>query len=104
VTGKPILSDLRAKKKSLPVVAALVSGTAAGRELAEVYRRDAPMDEAVLRQAADLVAEAGGRAWAQEEAARRLGAGLSCLEAARPRLQPARELTALAHLVTRRDG
>ena len=31
VTGKPVRSDLRARKKSLPVVAALTSGTAAGR-------------------------------------------------------------------------
>jgi geranylgeranyl diphosphate synthase, type I len=103
VTGKPILADLRTRKKSLPVVAALVSGSAAGRELAEIYRQDAPLDEAALRKAADLIVEAGGRAWAQEEAARRLGAALSCLQAAGPRSRPARELTALAHLITRRD-
>ncbi len=34
VTGKPVGSDLRARKKSVPVVAALTSDTAAGRELA----------------------------------------------------------------------
>jgi geranylgeranyl diphosphate synthase type I len=101
--GKPSLADLQARKKSLPVVAALVSGTAAGRELAEIYRQDAPLDEAALRKAADLVAEAGGRVWAQKEEARRLNAALSCLEAAGPRSRPARELTELAYLVTRRD-
>ena len=31
VTGKPVGADLRARKKSLPVVAALTSGTGAGR-------------------------------------------------------------------------
>ena len=33
VTGKPVRADLRARKKSLPVVAALTSGTPAGDEL-----------------------------------------------------------------------
>lgn len=32
-TGKPVYSDLRRRKKSLPLVAALTSGTAAGAEL-----------------------------------------------------------------------
>ena len=34
VTGKPVRADLRARKKSLPVVAALTSGTPAGRRAA----------------------------------------------------------------------
>jgi geranylgeranyl diphosphate synthase type I len=34
VTGKPVHSDLRNQKKSLPVVAALTSETPAGHELA----------------------------------------------------------------------
>ncbi len=37
VTGKPAGADLLARKKSLPVVAALTSGTAAGKELAAAY-------------------------------------------------------------------
>src|SRR5580693_7897321 len=36
VTGKPVQSDLRARKKSLPVVAALNSGTPESAELAEL--------------------------------------------------------------------
>ena len=42
VTGKPAHSDLAARKKSLPVVAALTSGTEAGRELAALYAGDRP--------------------------------------------------------------
>ncbi|MFC4531206.1 polyprenyl synthetase family protein [Sphaerisporangium dianthi] len=42
VTGKPVFSDLRSRKKSLPVVAALTSGTPAGTELAAFYRHGQP--------------------------------------------------------------
>ncbi|WP_405008856.1 polyprenyl synthetase family protein [Kitasatospora purpeofusca] len=39
VTGKPVFNDLRRRKLSVPVVAALESGTADGDRLAEEYRR-----------------------------------------------------------------
>lgn len=68
VTGKPALSDLRARKKTLPVVAALAGDTAAGRRLAELLAGPAPLPETRLRDAAALVEEAGGRAWAEKEA------------------------------------
>ncbi|MGW6462222.1 family 2 encapsulin nanocompartment cargo protein polyprenyl transferase, partial [Streptomyces sp. NPDC055078] len=61
-TGKPAGADLAAHKKSLPVVAALTSGTPAGAELAELYR--GPMTGAAVRRAAEAVDRAGGRDWA----------------------------------------
>jgi geranylgeranyl diphosphate synthase type I len=67
-TGKPTLSDLRARKKSLPVVAALAGGTDAGRRQAGLLAGPAPWSEAGLREAAGLVEEAGGRAWAEKQA------------------------------------
>ncbi|MET8157532.1 family 2 encapsulin nanocompartment cargo protein polyprenyl transferase [Sphaerisporangium sp. NPDC005289] len=42
VTGKPVFSDLRNRKKSLPVVAALTSATPPAAELAAFYRRPQP--------------------------------------------------------------
>ncbi len=42
VTGKPVRSDLRARKKSLPVVAALTAGTAAAAELGTLLRQRGP--------------------------------------------------------------
>ncbi|WP_214415844.1 polyprenyl synthetase family protein [Sphaerisporangium fuscum] len=74
VTGKAVLSDLRARKKSLPVVAALTSGTEAGDRLAELLARPGPLPEDVLREAAALVDQAGGRTWAEQEAKHRLDA------------------------------
>ncbi|GAA0253829.1 polyprenyl synthetase family protein [Actinomadura nitritigenes] len=71
-TGKPVLSDLRARKKSLPVVAALTAGTADSARLAELYAAPGDPAEADLREMAELVEAAGGRAWAEAEADRRV--------------------------------
>ncbi|GGK75898.1 dimethylallyltransferase [Sphaerisporangium melleum] len=103
VTGKPVHSDLRNRKKSLPVVAALTSGTPAGDELAAFYRREQTPSPGELAHAAGLVEAAGGRAWAQAYADELLGEALAHLTAATPAPRPAAELHALAHLLTHRD-
>ncbi len=96
-TGKPVLSDLRARKKSLPVVAALNAGNGAAGRLAELYHRAAPLDDAELRTCAGLIEEAGALAWAHQETHRQLQAALACLQAANPEAMAAAELTAIAH-------
>ncbi|MFF4593582.1 family 2 encapsulin nanocompartment cargo protein polyprenyl transferase [Amycolatopsis sp. NPDC001319] len=103
VTGKPVYSDLQNRKKSLPVVAALASETAAAGELAELYRQEAPLSPAELARAAVLVESAGGRSWSSAEAERLLASALSSLAATAPAPRPAAELTLLAHHITRRD-
>jgi len=102
VTGKPVYSDLRNRKKSLPVVYALASDTSAGRALATLYRRPDELSESDLRRTALLVESAGGRAWSQTEADRLLDRALDELVAV-DRGPAAIELEALARLVTRRD-
>ncbi|MER5415880.1 family 2 encapsulin nanocompartment cargo protein polyprenyl transferase [Streptomyces virginiae] len=99
-TGKPAGADLIARKKSLPVVAALTSGTAAGKELAELYA--GPMTGDDVRRAADAVDRAGGRDWAQAQAADRMGRAVQQLSRAVPDLGAAGGLLALAEFVTRR--
>lgn len=99
-TGKPAGADLAAHKKSLPVVAALASGTPAAEELAELYR--SPMDDAAVRRAADAVERAGGRDWAQFEAADRMSRAVHQLSRAVPDLSAGDDLLALAEFVTRR--
>lgn len=103
VTGKPVYSDLRSRKKSLPVVAALASQTPAGRELAGLYHREHPLSDTDLAHAADLVEAVGGRAWSQERADELLTGALRHLREADPAPRAAAELRALARLVTRRD-
>jgi geranylgeranyl diphosphate synthase type I len=96
-TGKPVLSDLRARKKSLPVVAALNAGNGAAGRLAELYHRATPLSDADLRACADLIEEAGARTWAHQETHRELQAALGCLQAANPAATAAAELTAITH-------
>jgi geranylgeranyl diphosphate synthase, type I len=79
VTGKPVRSDLRTRKKSLPVVAALTSGSQTGRELGALLARPEPLSEDDLLRAAGLVEEADGRRWAESEADAQLAAARKCL-------------------------
>lgn len=100
-TGKPAGADLASHKKSLPVVAALTSGTPAAAELAELYR--GPMSPAAVRLAAEAVDRAGGRDWAQLQAADRMARAVHELARAVPDLTAAGDLLALAEFVTRRS-
>ncbi|MEU4501076.1 family 2 encapsulin nanocompartment cargo protein polyprenyl transferase [Streptomyces sp. NPDC024089] len=100
-TGKPVGADLVAHKKSLPVVAALTSGTPAAAELAALYRGSMNTPGEVSR-AADAVERAGGRDWAQICAADRMARAVSHLSRAVPDLGRAGDLLTLAEFVTRR--
>ncbi|MCT2587891.1 polyprenyl synthetase family protein [Actinophytocola sp. S1-96] len=102
-TGKPVYSDLRNRKKSLPVVSALASGTAAGAELAALYAGTAPLSDPELERAAALVEAAGGREWSRTEADALLTRALDQLRDTAVRGMPAVELEALARMVTDRD-
>jgi geranylgeranyl diphosphate synthase type I len=100
-TGKPIHSDLRAGKMSLPVVAALRSGTAAGRQLAEAYRTG-PRSEDRLARLAGWIEAAGGRDWCRAQADALLDRALQRLHTAVPP-ECATELAALARQLAHRD-
>ncbi|MFB9390640.1 family 2 encapsulin nanocompartment cargo protein polyprenyl transferase [Streptomyces coeruleoprunus] len=100
-TGKPAGADLAAHKKSLPVVAALTSGTPAGAELARLYAQPV-LDEKDVWLAADAVERAGGRDWAQAEAGDRMARALHQLSRAVPDPGAAGDLLSLAEFVTRR--
>ncbi|PRX44915.1 geranylgeranyl diphosphate synthase type I [Prauserella shujinwangii] len=102
VTGKPVHADLRAGKKSLPVVAALNSATTAGDELAALYRRR-PLSGDELVRAADLVEAAGGREWSRTQADALLERAVERLHSAALNPRALTELAVLARLATRRD-
>lgn len=103
VTCKPAHPDLRRRKKSLPVVVALTSGTSAGRELAELYGRDRRLSDAELVRAANLIDRAGGRTWCRTKADEFLTGALRELRSAAPGKRAATELAAVARTITRRD-
>ena len=104
VTGKPVRADLRARKKSLPVVAALTGGTAAGQELAAILARPDALSEEDLRHAAHLVEEAGGRAWAESEADSQLAAATTCLNETQMPDDVRSEFAAIAGFITVRQS
>ncbi|MEU3410446.1 family 2 encapsulin nanocompartment cargo protein polyprenyl transferase [Streptomyces sp. NPDC006658] len=105
-TGKPAGADLVARKKSLPVVAALTSGTPEASELAALYGK--PYGEEAeageIARTTLAVERAGGRDWAQAEAADRMARAMQELARAVPDPEAAGGLLALAEFVTRRTN
>jgi geranylgeranyl diphosphate synthase type I len=107
LTGKPVLADLRAGKKTLPVSAALHAGGPPAEELATLLA-DGGDDPARFALEAELIERAGGRDWTVAEARRQLalaqeqlaGAGLARTERGQ---EAARELSAVADFVVRRQ-
>ncbi|WP_306360064.1 polyprenyl synthetase family protein [Nocardia sp. CC227C] len=104
ITGKPVLSDLRRRKKSLPVVYALTAGTPESAELAELHRLDHPLSDALVERAAELVALTGARRWANEYGRRQIDRALGHLAEAKPTADGSAQLTALADLVRDREA
>lgn len=104
VTGKPVYSDLRTRKKTLPVTYAATRASSAGERLAAWLAQSDPVDEADLPALAALVAEAGGRDWAVQEAARRMRSAVAALDGA-PMPGPVRdEFVALGRFIVNREA
>ncbi|WP_093606284.1 polyprenyl synthetase family protein [Lentzea waywayandensis] len=101
VTGKPVHADLRARKKSLPVVAAMTLGSADGTKIAELYR-SAQLSDGQLLELAGLIERAGGREWTQTAAEEQIEAATACLTAAEVVPGIAGKLQELANLVLSR--
>jgi geranylgeranyl diphosphate synthase type I len=79
VTGKPVGSDLRARKNSLPVCYVLGRGNATSARLREVLRETEGDAAARIQLASELIEEGGGRRWASGEAERRLATAEAAL-------------------------
>jgi geranylgeranyl diphosphate synthase type I len=104
VTGKPVFSDLRARKKSLPVTYALAQAPAG--ELAEwlFAPREEQPEEGRLRAMARLVEAAGGREWALAEARRRMARAERALNTVDIPEVPRAELVALGRFLVDRQS
>ena len=102
-TGKPVLSDLRSRKKSVPVVAAFEAGGPAAEALRSLYALRRELTAAELVEAAGLVSDAGGRDWTEKAAGRELTAALEGLEQLDMPPDVRDALVLLAHKLSRRD-
>ncbi|MER5216450.1 polyprenyl synthetase family protein [Streptomyces sp. NPDC002838] len=98
VTGKPVHSDLRERKKTFPVLAALDSPSPAAGRLAELLEADGEPGAV-----AALIDQAGGRAAALAEARRHLTAVDAALLDVPLAAGPAEELRSLLDFLPRRD-
>jgi geranylgeranyl diphosphate synthase type I len=78
VTGKPVLSDLRSRKKSLPVAYALSVDDVTAEELGELLGKSELSDDE-LDRAARLVEGSGARDWVRAEAEREAAAAAEVL-------------------------
>jgi len=127
-TGKPAGNDIRQRKKSMPIVAALAAGDDEANELrallfeqssAQANRKAhgpaaglpnwAPVPAKVLTReevarATWLVEACGGREWTAARAKAHLDAGLGSLERARLSAVPRRELADLAVYAVERES
>jgi geranylgeranyl diphosphate synthase type I len=81
-TGKSASTDVRAGKRSGPIVAALRAGTAPSRELALLLRDGPPEADADVARAVELIEAAGGITWALTESERLLTEALHELDSA----------------------
>lgn len=102
-TGKPVHSDLRSAKKSLPVVAALAAGTPAAASLRELYAPGTPLTADQASRAAELVEECGVRHWCQHRADELLASALDELRGVGASERSRADLTEVARLLARRD-
>jgi geranylgeranyl diphosphate synthase type I len=104
-TGKQTWSDLRQRKKSLPVVAALAAGGSASERLGEILAADAKahdfenFSEEEFAARAALIEEAGGRAWTADEARRQHTIAIEALDAVDMPDRVRAQFTALADFV-----
>ncbi|UCM91324.1 polyprenyl synthetase family protein [Streptomyces marincola] len=110
-TGKRTWSDLRQRKKSLPVVAAQAARGPAAERLTALLTADAKktqeefddFDEAEFATRAALIEEAGGRVWTEGEARRQYDAAVAALHRVDVPAPVRERLTALADFVVVRQ-
>jgi geranylgeranyl diphosphate synthase type I len=104
-TGKPVAGDLRSRKKTLPIVAAMEALSGTGRDGDQLLRflSDGQLTDDEVMTAVSLVELGGGRERCLAEADRELQAALRSLEGVE--LEPAarEELAELARFVAARD-
>jgi geranylgeranyl diphosphate synthase type I len=114
-TGKVPWSDLKQRKKSLPVVAALAAGGKASKKLGKLLAADAKaadsadrndiesFDEEEFATRAALIEAAGGREWTSQEARRQYATAIAALDKVDMRDEVRRKLVGLADFVVVRE-
>jgi geranylgeranyl diphosphate synthase type I len=103
-TGKSVMTDLRTRKKTLPIAYALSQGGPASVELLACFADPGEASEAALLRVAELVEAAGGRAWALAEAQSRVRRAEAALRAVAMPEAVRQDLVSLARFVLARES
>ncbi|HSS10822.1 MAG TPA: polyprenyl synthetase family protein [Acidimicrobiales bacterium] len=102
-TGKPAGNDLRQRKKTLPIVAALGAGNEDAQELHGLLA-EGPLNDEQIARATWLVEVCDARSWTANRAKTHLDRALQALERVRMNPMTHRELTELAAFVVERES
>jgi len=104
VTGKSVATDIRDRKKTLPVVYALheANDEEAARELAALYARPERLDRAASQSALSLLDRVGARRYAEDTAAEYYRLALASLDETGIDNQAAADLRELAARLLKR--
>jgi len=103
-TGKPTGEDIRARKKSFPIVYAMESATGRdGEELRTIYGK-AKLSEQDVARASALLERTGARARSQETASRYASEALQCLAGIDLAPEQRRRLELLADYFVNREA
>jgi len=102
-TGKPVASDLRRRKASLPIVLAMRSGTDAGDDLAAWMRRTEPVDDRAVARAMEWLAAVGVEPQLRARVQRELDHAREALACVDPPAGVRAELLELARFVGERE-
>ena len=89
-TGKPVAADIAARKRTLPVCAALSSGHSSADELTAILKSPQALTSKEIAHAASLIELTGGREWTEALVNDRTMLALTDLAAAKP-VEPAGE-------------
>ena len=100
-TGKPVGSDITARKKSLPVSYALSKDT--GGRLASFYAERTAASPKDVAWVSIAIEQADARVWAEDQAARHIAAAEESLTRAGVPVERQQPLRAAARFVTGRD-
>jgi geranylgeranyl diphosphate synthase type I len=103
-TGKPVGSDLRQRKASLPILLGAAAASAAGRELRELIQQREPLCEDDVARGIACLARTGAEEATRAVAERELGRALGCLEHAALERDARESLRELAHFVVAREA
>jgi geranylgeranyl diphosphate synthase, type I len=82
VTGKDVGSDLRRRKLTLPLAAALATGGEQAEELRALMGAASDLEPWYVRRATALLESCGGRAWAEEHAREQFEVAVAALDRA----------------------